>query len=68
MEEEDNGSMLIGGLLGFFLGCIGLIVALFVLNKPDTKKGAFIGFGLSVVMGLCFGGLAIGAQLFLMNS
>jgi len=59
MEEEDNGSMLVGGLLGFFLGCLGLIIALFVLNKPDTKKGAFIGFGLSVVLGLCFGGLAV---------
>ena len=53
----DDGSYGGGFALGFFLGVIGLIIAI-AINKEQTRKGAVTGFlvslGLSVVAGVCY--------------
>lgn len=55
MEEEENqGSMVIGILLGFFLGCLGIIIA-FVMQGQKTLTGSIIGTVLSVVLWTCVG-------------
>ncbi len=51
MAPQGEGSMGLGIALGFFLGCFGLIGAL-IWGKPLTKKGAGIGFGVSLVIGI----------------
>ena len=48
----DRGSKLIGFLAGFFLGCIGLILVMFLSTKPDTRTGAWIGFFVQLVLGV----------------
>jgi len=64
-ELEDQGSTGLGFAIGFFGGCIGVIIAA-IIAKPDTKKGAFMGFGAAVVfggvLGLCAGVLSAIAQ------
>ena len=48
MEDEENqGNMLLGIVLGFFLGCIGIIIA-FVLKGQKTLTGSIIGLVLQV--------------------
>lgn len=48
----DQGSTLIGFLAGFFLGCIGLILVMFISRKPKTRSGAWIGFFAQLVLGV----------------
>lgn len=47
----DSGSTGIGFILGFFLGIIGLIIAL-CLDKPDTRTGAAIGFVVELLLSI----------------
>jgi hypothetical protein len=47
----EEGSLGIGIALGFIFGCFGLIGCL-IWGKPQTKKGAGIGFGISFVLGI----------------
>lgn len=49
--EESGGSWGAGFILGFFVGLIGLVIAI-AIDKPDTKKGAIVGFvsGIFVVL------------------
>ncbi len=51
-----RGSMLIGFLAGFFLGCIGLILVMFLSTKPNTRTGAWLGFLVQVVLGVIWAG------------
>ena len=46
---HDQGSILEGFILGFFLNVIGVIIAYF-LKKPKTKKGALIGQEVQMVI------------------
>ena len=46
-RHKGEGSVFLGLLCGFFLGLIGLILTL-VLGKSRTKRGAIIGFILSL--------------------
>jgi hypothetical protein len=55
MEDEENqGSMILGVLLGFFLGCLGIIIAV-LLKGPKTLTGSIIGMVLAMVMYSCLG-------------
>lgn len=47
---EDEGSIGVGIILGFFLGVLGLIIAV-VIGKPLTTKGAIIGFCIDLGLG-----------------
>lgn len=47
-----KGSVGLGFVAGFFGSCIGLILVLIIAKGPDTKKGAWIGFGVAVVLGI----------------
>jgi hypothetical protein len=53
-EEESQGSMLLGVLLGFFLNCFGVVVA-FVMQGSKTITGAIIGMVLQWVAVMCLG-------------
>ncbi len=53
---EDEGNLFIGLALGFFLGCLGLIIAFVALPQPKTKQGAIYGFIAAIVLGVCLGG------------
>lgn len=48
---EDQGSFWSGWALGFLLGLIGLVIAISI-NKPETKRGSWWGFGIQAVIGL----------------
>ncbi len=50
-SAETEGSLGLGIALGFLLGCFGLIGCL-IWGKPQTKKGAGIGFGVAFVLGI----------------
>ncbi|MEQ1567574.1 MAG: hypothetical protein ABMA64_18170 [Myxococcota bacterium] len=52
MEDENQGSMILGVVLGFFLGCLGILIAVF-LRGPKTLTGSVIGFILSMMLGTC---------------
>ena len=54
MDEENEGSFLIGFLLGFFLPCIGVIVGI-VMQGSRTTTGAISGFLANVLLWLCAG-------------
>jgi hypothetical protein len=54
MENQGFDSTPIGFLLGFFFGCIGLIIGL-VIGGPSTKKGAIAGFGTAIMIATCLG-------------
>ena len=47
----NEGNLLGGIALGFFCGCIGLIIAHVGNFGAETKKGAAIGFGIGIVVG-----------------
>lgn len=53
---EDEGNLFIGLALGFFLGCLGVIIAFVALPQPKTKQGAIYGFVAAIVLGICLGG------------
>lgn len=53
VQNVDEGTMLGGFLLSFFLGLIGLIIAL-VVGKPKTKTGGVIGFVVIFIIGIIY--------------
>ena len=53
IRYEDEGSAGGGFALGFFLGLIGLIIAI-AINKSATRKGAVAGFFVQFFIGLFF--------------
>lgn len=50
---EDVGNYGVGFILGFFLGLLGMIIAL-VLNKKETIRGAITGLVVSFVGSIFF--------------
>ncbi len=56
-NKFDNG--IVGFLLGFFLPCLGIIIA-FVIGGPSTKKGAVGGLLVSFMIWLCMSILSVG--------
>jgi len=54
MQPQIQGSTGLGFLAGFLGGCIGLVLVLIIAKGPDTKKGAWIGFGIAAVLGIIF--------------
>lgn len=68
MEDENQGNMLIGLLLGFFLTCVGVIVAAFVVRGSKTVTGAIIGTILQMLLWGCIGGGLAVLQIVLMNA
>ena len=52
MPPVTQGSLPLGILAGFFGGCIGLILVLIIAKGPQTKKGAWIGFAVGMVLGI----------------
>jgi len=48
------GSFGLGFAAGFFGGCIGFILVLAIAKGPETKRGAKIGFLVSIVIGAIF--------------
>lgn len=61
MDNKFNNGI-VGFLMGFFLGCIGLVIAL-IIGGPSTKKGAVGGFVTAMLMGLCLGSVATILQI-----
>ncbi|MGI9614904.1 MAG: hypothetical protein ACR2QO_18485 [Acidimicrobiales bacterium] len=51
----DRGSTLLGFIVGFFLGCIGLVLVMFLSSKPDTRSGAWFGFIAQIVVAVVAG-------------
>jgi hypothetical protein len=52
MEDEENqGSMIVGLLLGLFLGCVGVPVA-YILQGSRTVTGAIMGMVMQWI-GVC---------------
>lgn len=47
-----QGSFGLGFVAGFFGGCIGLALVYALAKGPDTKKGAGIGFGVAMAIGV----------------
>jgi hypothetical protein len=47
-----QGSLGLGFCAGFFGGCIGLVLVYIIAKGPETKKGAAIGFGVQMVLGI----------------
>ena len=47
-----QGSLPLGLALGFFLGCFGLIGVLLIAKGAETKRGAWIGFGIGIAFSL----------------
>lgn len=56
-KDEDKGSLLLGMLLGFCLGIIGVIIATYAIKDEKTRKGTYIGFSINMVT--CFIGFSI---------
>ena len=52
MPPVTAGSLPLGIVAGFFGGCIGLILVLIIAKGPATKKGAWIGFAVGMVIGV----------------
>jgi hypothetical protein len=67
MSDGKLDSLPIGFLMGFFLGCIGLVLS-FVIGGDSTKRGAIMGFVGALAMGLCLGVCSGGLQVFLASS
>lgn len=62
MGNNSFDSVPIGFLLGFFGGCIGLIIAL-VAGGPSTKSGSIAGFVCALALGGCLGFLSVALQI-----
>lgn len=48
------GSFGLGFAAGFFGGCIGFLLVLAIAKGPETKRGAKVGFIVSIVIGAVF--------------
>lgn len=57
-----QGSVGLGFLAGFFGGCIGLGLVYALAKGPDTKKGATMGFGVGIALGVISNIIAIAAR------
>lgn len=57
-----RGSLGLGFVAGFFGGCIGLGLVYSLAKGSETKKGAAIGFGVGVAMGILGNVIALVAQ------
>ena len=68
MEDENQGSLLIGLLLGFFLTCVGVLIAAFVVKGSKTTTGAVIGTVIQFLLWGCIGGGLAVLQIVLMNA
>ena len=51
-DEESQGSLFLGILLGFFLSCLGIVIAL-VLRGSRTLTGSIIGVVLQMLLWSC---------------
>jgi hypothetical protein len=66
-DEQNEGNLILGAALGFFLGCLGIILAFFVIGGEKTKKGSIYGLVAAIGLGVCLGVLSAVAQIALMN-
>lgn len=67
MEDEENqGSMFLGVLLGFFLGCLGIVIA-FVMQGQKTLTGSIIGTVAAFLGWSCLGVLFAVLSVVLQN-
>ena len=48
MIKENQGSYVGGVLLGFFLGFVGVLIAI-LCCKERTKHGSLVGIGISIL-------------------
>ncbi len=62
MEEENEGSLVLGMALGFFLGCLGIVVA-FVLKGNKTLTGSVVGLLLQMLASVCGFACLFGLQI-----
>ena len=62
MGNNSFDSVPIGFLLGFFGGCIGLIIAL-AAGGPSTKSGSIAGFVCVLALTSCLGFLSVALQI-----
>jgi hypothetical protein len=62
VEEENEGSLVLGMALGFFLGCLGIVVA-FVLKGNKTLTGSVVGLLLQMLASVCGFGCLFGLQI-----
>ncbi len=67
MDDNKFNNGIVGFLMGFFLGCLGLIIAM-VIGGPSTKKGAMAGFATMFLISICLGVLGSVLQVVLANS
>jgi small-conductance mechanosensitive channel len=59
---DSKGSFGIGFVLGLFAGLVGLIIALCCMkDQSETRRGAVVGFSVSIVMTVIFYVIYIGA-------
>ncbi len=58
MDYQDQGSYGAGFALGFFLGLVGLIIAI-AIDKPETRRGAATGFIVSLIISAVAAGCII---------
>lgn len=52
MDDENEGSLLLGAALGFFLGCLGIVIA-FLLKGRKTLTGSIVGLVAAIAMWTC---------------
>jgi hypothetical protein len=64
MEEENEGSLILGIVLGFLLGCLGIVVA-FLMKGSKTLTGSVIGLVLQVMASACGFSCLAGLQILL---
>ena len=49
---DSSTDTLVGFLAGFFLACIGVLIVYLLTKNPSTRRGAWIGFAVSVIVSL----------------
>lgn len=59
---QDEGNTIVGFLVGFFFGCLGLIIMLAV-GGANSKKGAIMGFLVQVALFTCLGITSVGLNI-----
>ena len=62
-ESEDDGSIIVGVILGFFLSIVGAIMAL-LIDKKRTKTGALYGLIVEIGLGLIIAAIILIFQQF----